>query len=325
MKTRRLAAGGPEVGEIGLGCMSFGGAFGGTDDETSFRCMDAALKAGINFWDTSNVYGDGWSERVIGDYIEATGSKPVIATKVGIVRGGGFDNSRDHIRAELEKSLERLKSDRVELYYIHRREAARPIEEVVETMASLIEEGLIGGYGLSEVAPSTLRRAQKVHPCMAVQSEYSLWTRTPELGMVQACSDLGVTLVPFSPVARGFLTDGSVSMEMAQGDSFRSQMPRLQEPNYSYNLAYWREFKAFCESRGWPMAAVAIAWLLDRDSTLVPIPATRTAEHLAEWLPACDIRLSDDDRAEVDRILPSGWAHGDRYWDSQALNVERYC
>jgi aryl-alcohol dehydrogenase-like predicted oxidoreductase len=325
MKTRKLAAGGPEVGEIGLGCMSFGGAFGDTDDATTFKCMDAALAAGINFWDTSDVYGEGWSERVIGDYIRATGAKPVIATKVGIVRGGGFDNSRDYIRAGLERSLERLGVDRVELYYIHRREAERPIEEVVETMAGLIEEGLIGGYGLSEVSPASLRRAQKVHPCMAVQSEYSLWTRTPELGMLRACADLDVTFVPFSPVARGFLTDGSVSMEVAQGDGFRAKMPRFHAPNYGYNLEYWREFKAFCDARDWPMAAVALAWLLDRDPNQIPIPATRTAEHLAEWLPATTLALSDDDRAEIDRILPPGWAHGDRYWDSQALNVERYC
>lgn len=325
MKTRKLATTGTEVGEIGLGCMSFGGAFGGTTDDVTFKCMDAALKAGINFWDTSNVYGAGWSERVIGDYIEATGAKPVIATKVGIVRDGPFDNSRDHIRAEFEKSLERLKVDRVELYYIHRREKTRPIEEVVETMAEMIAEGLIGGYGLSEVAPSTLRRAQKVHPCMAVQSEYSLWTRLPEMGMVQACAELGVTLVPFSPVARGFLTDLSVSQEMVKADSFRSQMPRFNDENYAYNVEYWQAFKAWCEAKGWPMAAVCLAWLLDRDPTLVPIPATRTAEHLAEWLPAEDIVLTDQDKAEIEAILPVGWAHGPRYWDSQELNVERYC
>lgn len=325
MKTRKLAAGGPEVGEIGLGCMSFGGAFGDTDDATTFACMDAALAAGINFWDTSNVYGAGWSERVIGDYIAATGARPVIATKVGIIRNAGFDNSADHIRAELEKSLQRLRQDRVELYYIHRREAARPIEEVIETMAALIEEGLIGGYGLSEVAPGSLRRAQKVHPCMAVQSEYSLWTRMPELGMVQACAELGVTLVPFSPVGRGFLTDKSVSFELAQGDGFRSRMPRFSEPNYAYNVEYWQAFSEFCQARGWPMAAAAIAWLLDRNDTLIPIPATRTADHLAEWLPAEKIAFTDDDRAEIDRILPPGWAHGDRYWDQQSLNVERFC
>jgi len=325
MKSRKLAAGGPEVGEIGLGCMSFAGAFGPTDDETSFACMEAALKAGINFWDTANVYGNGSSEKVIGDYISATGARPVLATKVGIRRDRGFDNSADHIRAELEASLKRLRVDHVALYYIHRREAERPVEEVVETLAKLIDEGLIGGYGLSEVAPSTLRRAQKVHPCRAVQSEYSLWTRVPELGMIQTCAELDVTFVPFSPVAGGFLTDGSVAPKTAQADGFRAKMPRFQEPNYSYNVEYWREFKAFCEARGWPMAAVALAWLLDKDPRQIPIPATRTAAHLAEWLPAVDIVLTNDDRAEIDRILPSGWAHGDRYWDSQSLNVERYC
>jgi len=325
MKTRKLAAGGPEVGEIGLGCMSFAGAFGPTDDETTFACMDAALAAGINFWDTANVYGDGKSESVIGDYLAATGARPVIATKVGIVRSGGFDNSRDHIRRELEGSLKRLRQDRVDLYYIHRREAGRPIEEVVETLARLIEEGLIGGYGLSEVAPASLRRAHAVHPCRAIQSEYSLWSRLPELGMIQTCAELGVTFVPFSPVARGFLTDSSVPYELAHADGFRAKIPRFSAENYAHNKEYWVRFKAFCDARGWPMAAVCLAWVLGKGGHMIPIPATRTAQHLAEWLPANEIVLSDQDLDEIARILPPGWAHGDRYWDAQSLNIERYC
>ena len=325
MKTRKLAVTGTEVGAIGFGAMSFGGMFGPTDDETSLKCLDAALAEGINFWDTSNIYGAGKCESIIGEYIAQTGAKPVIATKFGIVRGGGFDNSDAHMRQELEGSLKRMNVDRVELYYVHRREQTRPIEEVVENLARLVEEGLIGGYGLSEVAPSTLRRAQKVHPCMAVQSEYSLWTRLPELGMLQACAELGVTFVPFSPVARGFLTDFSVSYELAQEDGFRKQMPRFEKTNYEANLEYWKAFKAFCDRKGASMEAVALAWVLDKDPNCVPIPGTRTAEHLRAWLPACDLELTAEDHAEIERILPVGWASGPRYWDSQELNVERYC
>ena len=325
MKQRTLGANGPKIGEIGLGCMSFAGAFGETDDETSFACMDAALASGINFWDTANIYGAGKSESVIGDYLASTKAKPVLATKVGIVRGGGFDNSADYIRSELEGSLKRLQSDRVDLYYIHRRQADLPIETVVETLASLIDEGLIGGYGLSEVAPSSLRRAHAVHPCAAVQSEYSLWSRLPELGMLQACAELDVTFVPFSPVARGFLTDASVSHELAQQDGFRAKIPRFSDENWRFNEPYWKEFKSFCEDHDWPMAAVCLAWLLDKGANVVPIPATRTAAHLAQWLPASNIVMTDRVRSEIDRILPPGWAHGDRYWDSQSLTIERYC
>lgn len=324
MKQRTLP-GGRMVGAIGLGCMSFGGIFGATNDDTSFACMQAALDAGIDFWDTANIYGDGHCEDVMGRFMAETGIRPFLATKVGIVRGGGFDNSADYIRSELEGSLKRLRQDSVDLYYIHRREAERPVEEVAETLAGLVQEGLIGGYGLSEVAPSTLRRAHAVHPCLAIQNEYSLWSRQPELGMIQACKELGVAFVPFSPVARGFLTDRSVGPEDMKEGEFRALIPRFQQPNYSANKAIWSEFKGFCASKGWPMAAVALAWVLDRGDHLFPIPATRTAEHLAEWLPATDITFTDDDRAEIDRILPPGWAHGDRYWDSQALKVERYC
>ena len=205
MRRRRLGAGGPEVSAIGLGCMSFGGIFGPTTEAESFTCLDAALDHGIDFLDTANIYGMGVSETVMGRWIASRRPKVVIATKASIVRGGGFDNSESHLRTELEGSLKRLGVDRVELFYIHRREQARPIEEVVGTLKSLINEGKIGGYGLSEVSPTTLRRAHAVHPCMAIQNEYSLWTRLPELGLIQTCAELGVAFVPFSPLARGAL------------------------------------------------------------------------------------------------------------------------
>ncbi|MEM6304392.1 MAG: aldo/keto reductase [Pseudomonadota bacterium] len=326
MKQRQLGTDGPMVGAVGLGCMSFSGMFGPTTEEASLVTMQAAVDAGITFWDTSNIYGAGTSEAVIGKFLKETGAKIVLATKVGIVRGADhFDNSPDHIRAELEGSLKRLNRDKVELYYIHRREQARPVEEVAETMAKLIEEGLIDSYGLSEVAPSTLRRAHAVHPCRAVQNEYSLMTRLPELGLIQTCAELGVAFVPFSPVARGYLTDRSISpTDFAEGE-FRSLIPRFNEPNLSFNAPYRDALRDFARARGWTTSALAIAWTLHQGDHQIPIPATRTPEHLAEWLAAPDIALSPDDRAELDRIMPVGWAHGDRYWDSQAQKVERYC
>ncbi|MEV8465809.1 aldo/keto reductase [Fluviibacterium sp. DFM31] len=327
MPKRRLGAGGPAVAPIGFGGMSFAGFFGETTAEESFACMDAVVAAGIDFWDTSNIYGMGRSERVIGEYLAQSGAKVVLATKVGIVPGPPrrFDNSADHIRAELEASLTRLKQDRVELYYIHRREQERPVEEVVETMARLIEEGLIGGYGLSEVAPYTLRRAHAVHPCMAVQNEYSLWTRLPELGLIQTCAELGVAFVPFSPLARGMLVDRPVELAALGPKDFRRSNPRFVEPNYVLNRARIDGFRDFCHSRGWTTAAGALAWILDQGDQIIPIPATRTAAHFREWLDVAKITLTEADRAEIARLLPVGFAYGDRYADANIVGVERYC
>ncbi|MGB0658695.1 MAG: aldo/keto reductase [Mangrovicoccus sp.] len=327
MLTRKLGANGPEVGAIGLGCMSFAGFFGSTEDQASLECMAAAVDCGINFWDTSNIYGMGWSERVVGEFLAAEKPDIVLATKVGIIPGPprSFDNSEDYIRSELEGSLKRLQQDRVDLYYIHRREAERPVEEVAETMAKLIEEGLIGGYGLSEVAPSTLRRAHAVHPCMAVQNEYSLWTRQPELGMLHTCAELGVAFIPFSPLARGML--GTVPVDPTKMDSndWRATSPRFVEPNYSYNRAAIDAFREWCEAKGWTTTTVALAWVLARGDGLIPIPGTRSADHLRQWLPALEIELSPQDMAEIERLLPVGFAHGDRYGDHQIVGVERYC
>jgi aryl-alcohol dehydrogenase-like predicted oxidoreductase len=326
MKRRQLGKDGPEVGAIGFGCMSFAGFFGPADDDTSMACLEAALAAGIDFWDTANVYGMGRSETVIGRFLAASGADVTLATKASIVRGPprGFDNSADHLRSELEASLKRLGRDSVELFYIHRREQERPVEEVAETLAGFIEEGLIGGYGLSEVAPSTLRRAHAVHPCRAVQNEYSLWTRQPELGLIQTCAELGVAFVPFSPLARGFFSEASIApSDMADGD-FRVRIPRFTEPDYGLNVKAFAPFRAFCAERGWTVAAAAIAWVLDQGPHMLPIPGTRTAEHLGEWAEADQIVFSQEDRDRIDAILPVGWAFGDRYSDAQAVGPERY-
>jgi aryl-alcohol dehydrogenase-like predicted oxidoreductase len=327
MRKRQLGAGGPMVSAIGLGCMSFAGFFGETDDATSLRCLDAARDHGIDFLDTANIYGMGRSERVIGAWLATRKPQMVIATKAGIVSGPArrFDNSEAYLRTELDASLRRLGVEFVDLFYIHRREHERPVEEVVQTLQKLIAEGRIGGYGLSEVSPATLRRAHAVHPCQAVQNEYSLWTRGPELGLIQACAELGVAFVPFSPLGRGVF--GAVFPDpatMADTD-FRTRLPRFTEPNYTYNRAALEPFKAFARSRGWSVAAAALAWVLDQAAHLIPIPGTRTADHLAEWAAADAITLTDADRAEIKRLLPVGFAHGDRYNDSQIIGVERYC
>ncbi|MCO6383229.1 MAG: aldo/keto reductase [Vannielia sp.] len=327
MKKRKLGAGGPEVSAIGLGCMSFGGFFGATDQETSVACLDAAWAAGIDFLDTANMYGPHTSEEAIGVWLKASGKRPVIATKASIVPKPKrhFRNDEDHLRSELEGSLTRLGVDRVELFYIHRREQERPIEEVVESLVRMKEEGLIGGYGLSEVAPGTIRRAQAVHPCMAVQNEYSLWTRLPELGVIQTCAELGIAFVPFSPLARGEMSETAPDRAAMRDNDFRRVSPRWQDPNHGYNQEALNRFRAYAKGRGVATSKLALAWVLGRGDHLIPIPGTRTGAHLEEWAGASELELTAQDYAEIEKILPVGFAHGDRYSDGQAVGPERYC
>ena len=325
MKTRSLA--GRNVGCVGFGAMSFAGFYGATTDEESQDCLAAAVDLGIDHWDVAEIYGMGHSEKMIGEFLKNSDADITLATKGGIYTKPTrhFSNAPDRIRASLEGSLKRLGRDSVELYYIHRREAERPVEEVVEFLVTLIEEGLIGSIGFSEISPATLRRAHAVHPVAAVQSEYSLWTRLPELGMIQACKDLGTAFVAFSPVARGTFGDAFPDpASFAPGD-FRAGMPRFAEPNYTANKAAIQPFRDYCEARGWPVAGAAIAWTLDQGDHIIPIPGTRTAAHLRELAAGGEITFTDDDRAEIARLLPVGFAHGDRYSDKQIIGVERYC
>jgi aryl-alcohol dehydrogenase-like predicted oxidoreductase len=328
MKTRQLGTNGPYVAPVGLGCMSFGGMYGPTDEATSHRTLATAEERGFRFLDTADVYGNGVSETVIGNYLKGKKGDWVIATKASIRNEGGrrwFDNSPEHLRTALEGSLKRLGIDHVDLFYIHRREQERPIEDVMETLAKLKEEGKIGGIGLSEIAPYTLRRAQAVAPVMAVQNEYSLWTRLPELGLIQACKELGVAFVPFSSVGRGMLTDIPMKRANMKPSDFRLGNPRFTEPNLSANIAYVDRFRALARDMGLATATLANAWVLAKDDHLIPIPGTRTPEHLLENIAAAEVELTDDQIAEIERILPVGWAHGDRYADAQSIGPERYC
>jgi aryl-alcohol dehydrogenase-like predicted oxidoreductase len=318
---------GREIGAIGLGCMSFGGMYGPADDDQSLTCLQAALDLGVTHWDVAEVYGGGRCEEILGEFLRGASCDVTIATKAGIYSEPKrlFSNAPDRLRASLEGSLTRLGRDRVELFYVHRREPERPVEEVTETLARFIAEGLIGGFGFSEIAPYTLRRAHAVHPVAAVQNEYSLWTRQPELGLVQTCREIGTAFVAFSPVARGMFGRTFPDPATFRPGDIRIDMPRFHEPNLSMNKAAIRAFKTFCDHRDWPPAAAAIAWLLDQGEHIIPIPGTRNANHLRELAEADGIAFSDEDRAEIDRILPVGFAQGDRYSEGQNVGIERYC
>ena len=327
MHQRNLGKDGPKIGAIGLGCMSFAGAYGGAEPAQCHRVLDRAFELGITHLDTANIYGMGLTEEIVGAYLKDHPNKFSVTTKAGIVTGEtrGFSNEGAYIRAELEASLKRLNVDHVDLFYMHRREQSRPIEEVVETLARLIEEGKIGGFGFSEIAPSTLEDAAKLHPVRAVQSEYSLWTRQPELGLIQACARLGTAFVPFSPLARGMIGDHPLDLDKIPSDEFRKQMPRFQEPNVSKNMAAFMRFADLARQMGHAPATLAIAWTMRLGDHIIPIPGTKSVEHLEQNALAGDLKLSETDIAAIEEVLPAGFAHGSRYNETQWQAVEDYC
>ncbi|APE44604.1 aldo/keto reductase [Sulfitobacter alexandrii] len=330
MKTTRLGPDGPVVSQFGIGAMSFAGIYGDATEEDSHAILDACRAAGVSHIDTSNVYGDGRSEEIIGRWFAKTpGAREdmVLATKAGITRDGDrrFNNDPDYLESCLNDSLKRLGVDHVDLFYIHRYDRTHSPEDVAGTLKRLVDSGKTRAVGFSEIAPSTLRRAFAECPVAAVQSEYSLSTRAPELGLVQTCRDLGTTLVAFSPVGRAFLTDAPFSYDRAQSMAFTKGNPRFMQPNYDANIAATDRFRALAADMGEPAAAVAIAWLIAQGDRVLPIPGTKDRKHLDELIRGTEIDLTSEDLARIEAALPVGWAHGDRYNAAQWEGPERYC
>ncbi|MGD9295602.1 MAG: aldo/keto reductase [Roseobacter sp.] len=332
MRKRRLGANGPEIGAIGYGAMSFSDMYGPTNEAASHAILDACRDLGVTHIDTANVYGMGKSEDAIGTYLKANpGARDafVIATKATITRDADgnrtFDNSAEHLEAELDKSLQRMGLDCVDLFYAHRRDPRLTPEETAANLGRLVEKGKTRAIGLSEVAPSTLRRAMQAYPVAAVQSEYSLSTRFPDLGLVQTCAELGVAMVAFSPVGRSLLTDNPIPRERIPDLPFLAGNPRFMEPNLSENLRITDGFRKLAADMGTSAAALANAWLLTRGDHVIPIPGTRSVDHFKECAAGADLFLSEDDLLRIDTVLPVGWAHGDRYSEAQWIGPERYC
>ena len=292
--------------------MSFGGFYGPTNEAESMRAMARALDLGVDFWDTANVYGDGLCEQLIGKFLaedKRRRGQLTLATKFAIRRREDgtrcFDNTPAHIRGALDASRKRLGVDHIDLYYVHRVDKSIPIEDTVGELARLIKEGAIGAIGLSEVAPDTLRRAHEAHPIAAVQSEYSLWTRNPELGIVQACTELGAILVAFSPLGRGYLSGLLQNIDSFGEKDFRHANPRFQGANWRRNRDQLEAFLALANSWGVKPSTLAIAWTLAKAPHIVPIPGTRAAAHLEECAVAAEIDLTGNQLAEIERALPS--------------------
>ncbi|MEM1237539.1 MAG: aldo/keto reductase [Pseudomonadota bacterium] len=328
MEMRKI--GGREVSVLGVGGMSFSDFYGATNEAESHAVLDAAVEAGVTHIDTANIYGMGKSESAIGTWLADRGGREglFIATKAGIARGvgaaaGNFDNSAAYLESELDGSLKRLGADHVDLFYIHRRDQSIPIEDVAGTLAGFVTAGKIGAFGFSEISPASLRRAAAVHPVAAVQSEYSLQTRQPELGLVQACAELGTTLVAFSPVGRGMLTDLPPAADKYADQPWMAANPRFMEPNLSANIAATEPMRALARSLGVSTAALALRWVYDQGEHIVAIPGTRSAARFGEYLAAEAVPA--EAMAEVARLMPAGWAHGDRYSDAQWNGPENYC
>lgn len=332
MKQRKLGAQGPEVGCIGYGAMSFSDMYGPTNEAESHAILDSCRDLGVTLLDSANIYGMGKSENAIGSYLSANpGARDefVISTKATITRDADgnrcFDNSAEHLEAELDKSLQRLGVECVDLFYAHRRDPRFTPEETAANLGRLVEKGKTRAIGLSEVAPSTLRRAMTAFPVAAVQSEYSLSTRFPDLGLVQACAELGVAFVAFSPVGRSLLTDNPIPKARIPQLPFLAGNPRFMEPNLSENLRITDKFRALAAQMGTSAAALANAWLLTRGDHVIPIPGTRSVKHLEECVAGADLTLTPEDLERIETVLPVGWAHGDRYSDEQWIGPERYC
>jgi aryl-alcohol dehydrogenase-like predicted oxidoreductase len=311
--------------------MSFGGFYGPTSEADSMRALAKAIELGVDFWDTANVYGDGLCEQVIGKFLaedKSRRSRVTLATKFSIRRRDDgsrfFDNSAAHIRAALDASRKRLGVDHIDLYYVHRVDKSIPIEDTVGELARLVEAGAIGAIGLSEVAPDTLRRAHDVHPIAAVQSEYSLWTRNPELGLVQACAELGTILVAFSPLARGYLSGLLQDVDGFGEKDFRHANPRFQGVNWRRNRDRLDAFLALARSWELKPATLAIAWTLAKAPHIVPIPGSRTAAHLEECAAAAEVDLTDAQLAAIEQALPLGFAAGERYSEQQWVGIQKY-
>ena len=333
MKMRQLGQNGPMIHPIGFGAMSFSDFYGATNEAESHAILDMAMDAGVNHLDTANIYGMGTSEDVIGTYLEKIPDAKdffYIATKGSITRnpngpGNIFNNSFEHLEEELNKSLARMGVECVDLYYVHRRDPEVPIEEVAGTLGRLVKAGKTKSIGFSEIAPTSLRKAHAEHPVAAVQSEYSLSTRSPEMGLVQTCAELGVAMVAFSPVGRSLLTDNPLSFQAVQDLPFLTNNPRFMEPNYTANIGAIKPFRELASDMGLSTAGLAIAWLMAQGEHVIPIPGTRSVKHFSELLQAANRSLTEDELKAIDEVLPIGWAHGDRYSLAQWVGPEKYC
>jgi aryl-alcohol dehydrogenase-like predicted oxidoreductase len=310
MQTRTLGRSGPTVSALGLGCMGMSEFYGAHDDDESIAVIHRALELGVNFLDTSDVYGPHTNERLVGRAIADRRDQVVLATKFGIVRdpdnpqSRGVDGSPEYVKRACEGSLQRLGLDHIDLYYQHRVDPDTPIEETVGAMAELVQEGKVRYLGLSEAGVDTLRRASAVHQITALQTEYSLWSRDPEDAILPACRELGIGFVAYSPLGRGFLTGAIKSTDDLADDDYRRTSPRFQGENFQSNLDLVARIEEMAAAKGVTSAQLALAWVLAQGTDIVPIPGTRHRGRLEENVAALDVALSADELSDIAGALP---------------------
>ena len=325
MNKRRLGTQGLETSALGLGCMGMSEFYGTADEGEAIATIHRALELGVDFLDTADAYGPFKNERLVGRAIKDRRDEVVLATKFGSVRNEqgerlGIRGDREYVLAACNASLERLGIEHIDVYYQHRVDPNTPIEETVGAMAELVEQGKVRYLGLSEAAAETIRRAHAVHPISALQSEYSLWTRDVEDEILPAIRELGIGLVAYSPLGRGFLSGRIHSVDDLEASDFRRANPRFQGENFQKNLDLVERVEELAASKGCTAAQIALAWVLAQGEDIVPIPGTTRVKNLEENVSALDVELSDEELRDLEAVFPKGAAAGDRYADMSAIN-----